>query len=108
MERMTNPITGSDVRHVREALRLPVTQFATVLGVHASSVHRWEAAGASRIPIEGVPLTVLTALRGRVLAEASEKRKAAAKGAEVSNALATGGVLVALAILLMFAAGREK
>jgi len=101
-------ITGRDVRRIREALRLPVAQFATVLGVHASSVHRWEAAEAARIPIEGVPLTVLTALRARVHAEATRGRKVAAKGEEVSNALATGGALVALAILLMFAAGREK
>jgi len=101
-------LLGKDVAAIRRALCLTTGQLATVLGVHASSVHRWEAAGASRIPIEGVPLTVLTALRSRVLAETGARRRVAAKGEEVSNALATGGVLVALALLLMFAAGREK
>ena len=104
---MAAAITGQEVRAIREALGLPVMQFATILGVHPSSVHRWESAGKQVVPIEGVPWTVLSALRHRVLASKAERVKAAAAGQKASNELATGGVLLALAILLLFAAGKE-
>lgn len=104
---MQTTILGRDVRAIRERLGLPVTQFATVLGVHPSSVHRWEGSGAKAVPIEGVAWTVLSALRQRVLAEGTSRKAAAAKGREVSNELATGGALLALALLLIFAAGKK-
>jgi len=106
---MRSAILGQDVRAIREALGLPVLQFATVLGVHPSSVHRWESSGNQPVPIEGVAWTVLSALRQRVLAvKKPERARAAAAGQKVSNELATGGVLLALAVLLLFAAGKEQ
>lgn len=104
---MRGSILGRDVRAIRERLGLPVMQFATVLGVHPSSVHRWETAGDAAVPIEGVAWTVLSALRHRVLSEGMSRKDTAAKGQEVSNELATGGVLLALAVLLLFAAGKK-
>jgi transcriptional regulator with XRE-family HTH domain len=100
-------ITGQEVRAIREALGLPVMQFATILGVHPSSVHRWESGGNQAVPIEGVALTVLSALRQRVLASRAQRVRAAAAGLKVSDELATGGVLLALALLILFAAGKE-
>ena len=79
-----------------------------VLGVHPSTVHRWEAAGESAVPIEGVPWTVMAALRQRVNHDRTARKAAIKAGEEVSNALATGGVLLALAALLYFAAGDSK
>jgi hypothetical protein len=52
---------------------------------------------------------VLSALRQRVLAaKKPERARAAEAGQKVSNELATSGVLLALAVLLLFAAGREQ
>jgi hypothetical protein len=104
---MRGNIPGRDVRAIRERLGLSVVQFATVLGVHPSSVHRWETAGEVAVPIEGVAWTVLSALRHRLLAQGASPAVATAKGQEVSNELAVGGVLLALALLLVFAAGKE-
>src|SRR5689334_15879221 len=97
-------ILGHEVRAIREALGLPVVQFATVLGVHPSSVHRWEGAGAQAVPIEGVALTVISALRQRVLqGRRADRVRAAKTGQQVSDQLALGGVLLALTVLLAFA-----
>jgi len=104
----TTSLTGTHVRTIRGALGLTIAQLANVLGVHPSSVQRWELAGGQPIKVEGVPLTVLNALRIRVLHEAKGRQLAAATGQQVSTKLATGGVLLALAVLLLFAAGEEK
>jgi DNA-binding XRE family transcriptional regulator len=37
-------MTGSDVKQVREAMGLDPFAFAETIGVHVSSVYRWEAA----------------------------------------------------------------
>jgi transcriptional regulator with XRE-family HTH domain len=100
-------LTGNDVRSIRNALGLTMAQFAHVLGVHPSTVQRWELTGANRVTVEGVPLTVLTALRARVLEQANGLRAAANAGQDVSTKLATGGVLLALTVLLLFAAGEK-
>ena len=100
-------LSGHEIRAIRQALGLTMAQLALVLGVHPSSVQRWELAGKQTVKVEGVALTVLLALRQRVIDEANGKRVAAATGREVSNKLATGGVLLALAVLLIFAAGRK-
>ena len=105
---MRGQLPGQDVRAIREALGLTAIQFATVLGVHPSSVHRWESAAQRPVEIEGVAWNVLTALRQRVLAEKLSKQKAAEQGQRISNELAMSGALAALALLLLFAAGREK
>ena len=105
---MRGKIPGADVREIRTALRLTVSQFAAVLGVHPSSVHRWEAADTGSAEIEGIAWTVLTALRKRVLAERSGRRAAAKQGELITNELALGGALAALLVLLLFAAGRDE
>jgi hypothetical protein len=101
-------LSGHNVRAIRQALGLTMAQFAHVLGVHPSTVQRWELTGAGPVTVEGVPLTVLTALRARVLEQAHGRRAAANAGQDVSAKLATGGVLLALVALLIFAAGKER
>jgi len=105
---MAPTITGEEVRSIRAALGLSVADFATVLSVHPSSVHRWEAAGRQPSPIEGVARPVLTVLGPRVLANEKSKREAAQAGKEVASALITGGLLVALLVLLVFATGAKN
>jgi len=104
---MQRPIRGKDVREIREALRLTVGQFALVLGVHPSSIHRWESSAAAEPKIEGVAKAVLVALHERSLAGSAAKRRAALKGQEISNTLAVGGLLLALGLLIAFAASDD-
>lgn len=98
---------GSDVRTIRGALGLTVPTFATVLGVHPSTVHRWEAAGTQPVVIEGVPWAVLAALRQRVVREQADPTKVKDQGQKINDALVVGGVLLALAALIAFASGEE-
>lgn len=94
-------MTGADIRHVRKSLGLGAAHFASVLGVHQSSVHRWEAAGTATVNVEGVALGVLLALQRRV-ADGSQ-RVVKDKGREIREALLVGGALAALAALIIFA-----
>lgn len=99
-------MSGSEIRSIRERLGLSVTQFAAVLGVHASTVHRWEAAGDELVDVDGVAANVLIALRQRVADEAEGSAKEA--GRAVVEALLIGGALVALAALLAYALRRRS
>ena len=101
-------ITGEEVRTIRTALGLSVADFATVLSVHPSSVHRWEAARQSSAPIEGVARPLLTALGPRVFANEQAKRDAAEAGKQVAAALITAGLLGALIALLVFATSSKS
>ena len=96
---MRGSIPGKDVRELREAMGLSVTQFAAVLGVHPNSVHRWER--LEEAPVEGVPLALITSLRQRLLLSRAPKRSAAEVGKEVQTKLAIGGMVLALAFLFL-------
>ena len=104
--RMPHTLVAKQIRRTREAFRLSSSQFATVLGVHPTTVSRWENA-RSPVVVDGMAYTVLTALRRRL--EASRRAPAAAQkqGEEISNALVFGGTVLALALLVSFAAERE-
>ncbi len=99
-------MAGAEIRSIRERLGLSVIQFATVLGVHASTVHRWEAAGSEMVDVDGVAANVLIALRQRVAEEPDSSAKDA--GRAVVEALLLGGALVALAALLAYALRRSS
>jgi hypothetical protein len=71
-------------------------------------VHRWEAAGRQPAPIEGVARPVLAVLGPRALANEKAKREAAEAGKKVASALITGGLLVALLVLLVFATSSKS
>lgn len=98
---------GADVRTIRQALGLTASTFATVLGVHPTTVHRWEAAGTNSVIIEGVPWNVLAALRQRVIHQRADRETLKNRGQEISDALVFGGVLLALAALIALARGED-
>jgi transcriptional regulator with XRE-family HTH domain len=100
-------VTGQEVQSIRKRLGLPVSKFAAVLGVHPSSVFRWESRGDQAVPIEGIPLSVLSALRLRLAEEGDEAREAREAGRAVSDALIVGGALIALLLLIKFASGSK-
>ncbi len=93
-------IQGRQVRALRGALGLEAAQFAGVLGVHPSTVHRWEAAEMGFVPVDGVAANVLVALASKLDGDRKAKAQAEAVGEKVAQALVLGGALVALVALV--------
>lgn len=91
-------IPGQKIRQIRESLGLSVPQFASVLAVHAGTVHRWEAAGEQFVPVDGVAAAVIAALNDRMTPSGQFKPQEV--GEQIAQALLVGGALVALALLL--------
>jgi len=93
---MAVQIRGLEIAAIRGALGLSAAQFAQVLGVHPSSVHRWEAVGKESVTVDGVAANLLVAL-----AQDIKKRRDAAKvGEAIGQALMIGGTLIALGVLV--------
>ena len=85
-------MTGARIRALREALAFDHYQFARLMGVHFSSVYRWETAG--KAPVEGPSAELLKALLG--LPPATIKRMARPlRHAVVESWLAGMAVVVA-------------
>lgn len=100
---MAHAIMPAQIRRTREAFGLSSSHFAAVLGVHPTTVSRWENSRGP-VVVEGMAWTVLTALWRR-LEEGKGARVAAQKqGEAISEALVFGGVVLALALLVAFAA----
>jgi hypothetical protein len=102
---VNRPIQPAHIRATRQAFGLSSAQFAAVLGVHPTTVSRWEN---SPIPVivEGAAWTVLMGLWQRLQEDARAKQQAQQTGEEISRALLVGGALLALALLVSFAAKR--
>ncbi|MFM9995322.1 MAG: helix-turn-helix domain-containing protein [Phycisphaerales bacterium] len=105
---MAIPIQGRQISALRKALRLDVAQFAGVLGVHPSTVHRWEAAKAREVPVDGVAANVLRTLAHKVKADGQARRQAAEVGDQVAEALLVGGALVGLLVLVAWLTDGRK
>jgi hypothetical protein len=86
-------------------MRLSVTDFAAVLGVHPNSVHRWER--LPEAPVEGMPHALLTALHQRLIVDQTPDESADEVGKRVKRELAIGGMVLALAFLFVFLAMRK-
>lgn len=93
------------IRETREAFGLSSSQFAAALGVHPTTVSRWENAPGP-VSVEGTAWTVLMSLRQRLESNRRAKAEAARVGEEVAQALLIGGTIVALALLVAYAADR--
>ena len=61
-------MTGTQVRELRAALRLDPTHFAQLLGVHPSTLYRWEAAGDVPVRVEPFQLQILAMLQRQIAA----------------------------------------
>lgn len=99
-------MTGTRVRELRTALRLDPTRFAQLLGVHPSTLYRWEATGD--VPVRAEPLQ-------RQLLAVLQDQIAAPKGADenlgetISKGLLIGGAMFGLFKLLEAVfSGNEK
>ncbi len=85
-------MTGPDIRKVREALKLTQAQFASLLGVHAITVSRWESALLSPTPYQ----------MGLMEKFAEAARHKESKD-DIATILVTAGVVAALFLLLKLA-----
>lgn len=61
-------MAGSQVRELRAGLRLDPAHFAQLLGVHASTVYRWEAAGDVPVKVEPFQQQILAVLQSQIAA----------------------------------------
>lgn len=87
--------TGNSIRHLREALGMTCDQFASLIGVHPSTLYRWEAKGDEAVRLDPMQLRILM-----VLQEELNRRKTPKAQLEwgqlLLGALVVGGGLFAL------------
>lgn len=89
-------MTGAVVTSVREDLGLDPFAFAAVLGVHVSSIYRWEK--AAKPNIDPLQTEIIAELHKRLRG----KRAGEDLGKKVVRALVSGGNLAGLHALLGF------
>lgn len=89
-------MTGKRFRRLRNTLGLDVFAFAGVLGVHVSTIYRWESK-AGKVTMDPLQAQLVESLRARV-----EVHPEAVEGLNqaIVNGLIGGGGLVALLALL--------
>lgn len=90
-------MTGQEVRTLREDLGWTGAQFASLFGVHPSTIYRWEERDVEDLKTEPLQLQLLTVLRSEMR---RGKRVAAQLREKLESALAVGGSLRALHVLL--------
>lgn len=90
-------MTGPGIKTLREALGLDPYVFAKILGVHVSTLYRWEQSRGD-VRIDPLQADILEKLRAKL----ATKKRAEQKqfGDEVLKAVLVGGALVGLAVLL--------
>jgi transcriptional regulator with XRE-family HTH domain len=88
-------MNGNEVRTLRTNLGLNPQHLATLLGVHLTTVYRWEAQGAQELRLEPLQHGLLLQMQKR-LAQNPPKDF----GQQLLEGLLIGGTLVGLALLL--------
>jgi len=91
-------VTGRDVFRLRADLGWTGAQFASLFGVHPSTVYRWEDRDTNDLKTEPLQLQLLTVLRGEIKRQGSNNLKKLTE--QMEDALALGGSLRALHVLL--------
>ena len=90
-------MNGTEIRHVRDSLRLTQSQFAALLGVHAVTISRWEIGSQSPTSYqEGLIQQFGIASKRRSTAE------------EIATVLVTAGAIAGLFFLLRGALEKEE
>lgn len=90
--------TGNQIRELREALGMTPEQFAGLLGVHQSSLYRWEAKGEEVVRLDPMQVRLLVVIREQLVQKRPEER--VEWGKALLAALVIGGGLFALFKLL--------
>lgn len=98
-------MTGHEVASLRRGLGLDPMQFALMLGIHPSSVYRWESAGNREVRVDPLQSNVLLLLQQEL---AKRKGKAQKElGEQILQALVVGSGLFALFKLLEAVFGKK-
>ncbi|HEX5009437.1 MAG TPA: hypothetical protein VFY71_03475 [Planctomycetota bacterium] len=100
------PITGQDVNRIRAALNLLRADFAEVLGVHPTTVARWEARQGNCIAAAGLPRDLLLALRDQIVVRRWPLDRVRPTGRFVQQCLLREGRLAAVGELIRFASAK--
>lgn len=95
-------MTGADVRKLREELGWTGAQFASLFGVHPSTIYRWEEREDAPLKTEPLQLQLLTVLRSELKKGRRDLRD------RLEASLALGGSLQALHVLLSVVYGEGK
>lgn len=94
-------MTGNEVRAIRDAFELDAFAFARLLGVHVSTVYRWEAS-TWHVTMDPLPSEILTAAQAHLATQSQGQRDVLAL--DIKHAL-TRGPLHGLAALLRVLVG---
>ncbi len=92
-------VTGAQIRRLRSDLDMDAQQFASLLGVHPTTLYRWESAGDRQVRVDPLQLKLLVALDQEVAKRKTMKAKAELANT-ITTALLVGGGLFALFKLL--------
>jgi transcriptional regulator with XRE-family HTH domain len=88
---------GQEIRRLREALGLEAFAFATSLGVHPSTLYRWEQA-KGQVKMDPLQSQILERLAATLAKDQAKRAKEA--GEAILAGLLAGGALLGLAALL--------
>lgn len=97
-------MTGAQVRELRQALKMEPAHFAQLLGVHPSTLYRWEAAALGDIRVEPFQQQILAVLQNQIERNAQPSESL---GDAILKGLLIGGALLGLFQLLQSAYGEE-
>lgn len=89
-------MTGSELKRLREKLGLDAFQFSVLLGVHRSSIYRWESSDSPKI--DPLQRELLLSLQEQKISKAI----GADLGRKIRAGLIEGGTLGGLYVLLTF------
>ncbi len=87
-------MTGQRIRALRDGLELDPFALAALLGVHVSSVYRWEKSWLKENKIDPLQLLVIEAI------ERVPAKQRGDLGRKIRDALVSGGTLSALYVAL--------
>lgn len=88
-------MNGTEVRTIREHLRLSPLNLANLLGVHLTTVYRWEAQGDQELRLEPLQHSLLLQMQRRLNQGPPQDF-----AQQLLHGLLIGGTLVGLAYLL--------
>lgn len=93
-------LTGDLLRQLRQELGFDAFQFAHLLGVHVSTIYRWEAQGAGEVRMDPLQRQILYGTVTRFRHTAPDRKEEL--GRAILTALLAGGALFGLMVLLQF------
>lgn len=96
-------MTGLDIKKLREAMELEAFAFARILGVHVSTLYRWEQS-ADAVTMDPLQREILEQLAAKFRSRRAAEKKEL--GQKVLAGLLAGGALMGLSFLLGYVTGQ--